>query len=115
MLTAVARLVVKSPRVCWPDGFDSDATNRILASLARGGHIHDNAGIAKMHAGASGLTPVQRQALGYAQRYGIAGNGGRASVAQADEALRNKSASIETRLEESKSLARHLEEPHARI
>jgi hypothetical protein len=79
-------------------GFDGGAADRIVATLVRSGHARDDAGIGTMHASGTSLTGVQRQAFGYAERYGIAVHAGRANPVQVDEALKKRNVSLEQRM-----------------
>jgi hypothetical protein len=68
-------------------GFDSDAVDQITRALVRGGYLHDDAGVVTMHASAANLSPVQRQGLRLAERFGVIVKNGSINRAQMDEAM----------------------------
>jgi hypothetical protein len=72
-------------------GFDSGACDSICAALVKGGHAADDCGVAKMQANASGLSPLQRQGLALAERFGVEVRANRISKIQMESALEKRS------------------------
>lgn len=80
------------------DGFSAEAADRILGCLVRAGYAADDAGIQTLSASAANPSPVEKQALQVAKRWGITIRSGRGNIEQIDEALTKRIASTTDRV-----------------
>jgi hypothetical protein len=78
-------------------GFEAGAADRIVGALVRAGCAADDVGVGTMHASATNLSPMQKEALAVAQRFGIPVTAGRANPIAVDEALAKRNCSMQER------------------